>query len=69
MAQGETSIRVYLKPEAKDRFKTTCFLKGLNMSDIAAELIEDWLVKNAVDLPTPQTKKSSSQTKKREEET
>lgn len=39
------------------------------MSDIAAELIEDWLVKNAVDLPTPQTKKSSSQTKKREEET
>ncbi|UKP01452.1 hypothetical protein [Nostoc sp. UHCC 0870] len=67
MAQGEASIRVYLSPETKDKFKTTCFLKGLNMSDIAAELIEEWLAKNAVDLPTPQVKKSSSSDKKNKE--
>ncbi len=37
------------------------------MSDIAAELIEEWLAKNAVDLPTPQVKKSSSSDKKNKE--
>jgi hypothetical protein len=51
VAQGEVSIRVYLRPESKDKFKTACFLKGLNMSDVTAELIEEWLAKNAVDLP------------------
>jgi hypothetical protein len=52
VAQGEASIRVYLSPKAKDSFKTTCFLKGLNMSDVAAELIEDWLKNNAVGVVT-----------------
>ncbi|MBW4611453.1 MAG: hypothetical protein KME22_30755 [Hassallia sp. WJT32-NPBG1] len=56
MAQGESSIRVYMSPDTKHRFKTTCFLKGLNMSDIAAELIENWLVDN--DISVTQTKKS-----------
>ena len=51
MAQGEASIRVYLPPEIKDRFKTICFFKGLNMSDVSAELIEDWLAKNEMELP------------------
>lgn len=51
MAQGEASIRVYLPPEIKDRFKTVCFFKGLNMSDVSAELIEDWLAKNEMELP------------------
>ncbi len=67
MAQGEVSIRVYLSPETKDKFKTACFLKGLNMSDIAAELIEHWLSSNAVDLPAPQDKKSSSSSKESKE--
>lgn len=69
MAQGEVSIRVYLLPESKDKFKTACFLKGLNMSDVTAELIEEWLAKNAVELPTskpadqrlPQTHSDRSQ--------
>lgn len=52
VAQGKASIRVYLSPEIKDSFKTTCFLKGLNMSDISAELIENWLKKNAVGVVT-----------------
>jgi hypothetical protein len=55
VAKGEMSIRVYLLPELKDKFKTACFLKGLNMSDVTAALIEEWLAKNAVDLPTPQS--------------
>ncbi|MBH8561549.1 hypothetical protein I8748_05045 [Nostoc sp. CENA67] len=54
MAQGEASIRVYLSPETKDRFKTVCFFKGLNMSDVTAELIENWLAKNDIDLPASQ---------------
>ncbi|WP_414542189.1 plasmid partition protein ParG [Nostoc sp. CCY0012] len=54
MAQGEASIRVYLSPETKDRFKTVCFFKGLNMSDVSAELIEDWLAKNDMELPKSQ---------------
>jgi hypothetical protein len=48
------SIRVYLLPELKDKFKTACFLNGLNMSDVTAALIEEWLANNAVDLPTSQ---------------
>ncbi|MBD2526814.1 plasmid partition protein ParG [Nostoc sp. FACHB-133] len=60
MAQGEVSIRVYLSPDTKDRFKTACFLKGLNMSDIAAELIEDWLTKNDIDMPNVQKKPPST---------
>ncbi|KZL51375.1 hypothetical protein A2T98_02725 [Nodularia spumigena CENA596] len=56
MAQGEASIRVYLPPDIKDRFKTICFFKGLNMSDVSAELIEDWLAKNDMELPnSPKT--------------
>jgi hypothetical protein len=54
VAKGEMSIRVYLLPELKDKFKTACFLNGLNMSDVTAALIEEWLTKNAVDLPAPQ---------------
>ncbi|WP_414529323.1 plasmid partition protein ParG [Nodularia chucula] len=54
MAQGEASIRVYLPPEIKDRFKTVCFFRGLNMSDVSAELIEDWLTKNDMELPNSQ---------------
>jgi hypothetical protein len=54
VAKGEMSIRVYLLPELKDKFKTACFLNGLNMSDVTAALIEEWLAKNAVDLPAPQ---------------
>jgi hypothetical protein len=54
VAKGEMSIRVYLLPGLKDKFKTACFLNGLNMSDVTAALIEEWLTKNAVDLPAPQ---------------
>lgn len=59
MAQGEASIRVYLSPEMKDRFKTVCFFKGLNMSDVTAELIENWLAKNDMDLPMSQKNSSA----------
>jgi hypothetical protein len=54
VAKGEMSIRVYLLPELKDKFKTACFLNGLNMSDVTAALIEEWVAKNAVDLPASQ---------------
>ena len=54
VAKGEMSIRVYLLPELKDKFKTACFFNGLNMSDVTAALIEEWVAKNAVDLPAPQ---------------
>ncbi|MBE9052098.1 hypothetical protein IQ243_17050 [Nostocales cyanobacterium LEGE 11386] len=64
MAQGEASIRVYLPPETKDRFKTVCFFKGLNMSDVSAELIEDWLAKNEIELPNSQKSSSSPTSKK-----
>ncbi|HEY9799878.1 MAG TPA: hypothetical protein V6D25_05915 [Leptolyngbyaceae cyanobacterium] len=57
MAQGEASIRVYLSPDVKNNFKTVCFLKGVNMSDIAAELIEEWVKQNAEYLPI-QSKKT-----------
>ncbi len=66
VAQGEASIRVYLSPETKDRFKTVCFFKGLNMSDVTAELIEDWLAKNDLDLPISQKNAHSSKSKKSE---
>ncbi|WP_341526712.1 plasmid partition protein ParG [Nostoc sp. UHCC 0302] len=66
MAQGEASIRVYLSPETKDRFKTVCFFKGLNMSDVTAELIENWLAKNDLDLPISQRNAPSTKSKKRE---
>ena len=64
MAQGETSIRVYLPPDIKDRFKTICFFKGLNMSDVSAELIEDWLAKNEIELPNSHKTSSASTIKK-----
>ncbi|HYW20901.1 MAG TPA: hypothetical protein VE956_16685 [Nodularia sp. (in: cyanobacteria)] len=64
MAQGEASIRVYLPPDIKDRFKTICFFKGLNMSDVSAELIEDWLAKNDMELPNSQKISSPSTIKK-----
>jgi hypothetical protein len=64
VAQGEASIRVYLPPEIKDRFKTVCFFKGLNMSDVTAELIEDWLAKNDIDLPISQKNDPSPKSKK-----
>ncbi|MBH8572782.1 hypothetical protein I8752_07085 [Nostocaceae cyanobacterium CENA369] len=63
MAQGESSIRVYLSPEIKDRFKTVCFFKGLNMSDVSAELIENWLAKNDIELPTSQKNSSTPKSK------
>lgn len=69
MAQGEASIRVYMAPEVKEQFKTTCFLKGLNMSDIAAELIESWLASNGVDLPTLKKVDSSPEMEKPKNET
>lgn len=64
MAQGEASIRVYLSPEIKDRFKTVCFFRGLNMSDVSAELIEDWLTKNDMELPNSQKIRTSHADKK-----
>lgn len=63
VAKGEMSIRVYLLPELKDKFKTACFLKGLNMSDVTAALIEEWLAKNPVDLPaSPRISKALTET-------
>lgn len=64
MAQGEASIRVYLSPETKDRFKTVCFFKGLNMSDVSAELIEDWLAKNDMELPKSQRTSPAAKSEK-----
>ncbi|TVP66118.1 MAG: hypothetical protein EA343_01855 [Nodularia sp. (in: Bacteria)] len=64
MAQGEASIRVYLPPDIKDRFKTICFFRGLNMSDVSAELIEDWLAKNDIELPNSQKTSSAPTAKK-----
>ncbi|MEA5515055.1 plasmid partition protein ParG [Nodularia sp. UHCC 0506] len=64
MAQGEASIRVYLPPDIKDRFKAICFFKGLNMSDVSAELIEDWLAKNDMELPNSQKTSSTSTIRK-----
>jgi len=66
VAQGEASIRVYLSPETKARFKTVCFFRGLNMSDVTAELINDWLAKNDLDLPISQKTTPSSKSKKSE---
>ncbi|MEG4917781.1 hypothetical protein [Microcoleus sp. B7-D4] len=57
------SIRVYLLPELKDKFKTACFLNGLNMSDVTAALIEEWVAKNPVDLPaSPRISKALTET-------
>ena len=63
MAQGESSLRVYLSPEIKARFKTVCFFKGLNMSDVSAELIENWLAKNDMELPASQNNSSTAKSK------
>ena len=64
MAQGETSIRVYLSPEIKDRFKTVCFYKGLNMSDVSEQLILDWLAKNELEIPNSQINPSATTTQR-----
>jgi hypothetical protein len=46
VAKDKDSIRVYLEPKIKEEFKTSCFDRGLNMSDVTAELIEEWIKKN-----------------------
>lgn len=46
MAKDKDSIRVYLEPKVKEAFKAACFERGLNMSDITAQLVEDWIKKN-----------------------
>ncbi len=46
MAKDKDSIRVYLEPNIKETFKTACFDRGLNMSDVTAQLVEDWVRRN-----------------------
>ena len=46
VAKDKDSIRVYLEPKTKEEFKISCFDRGLNMSDVASELIEEWVRKN-----------------------
>lgn len=53
VAKGEASIRVYLPPEVKDEFKRVCFHLGVNMSDVAADLIHAWLKKNRAAIAQP----------------
>lgn len=43
---AEPSIRVYLNPEKKLRFKTACASQGRDMSDVCNELIDKWLEEN-----------------------
>ena len=61
MAKDAMSIRVYVEPELKNRFKTACFLQGLNMSDVTAKLIKEWVAENAVNIPV--VKKATAATK------
>ncbi|NEQ64974.1 MAG: hypothetical protein F6K21_05630 [Symploca sp. SIO2D2] len=37
---------VYLEPKVKAKFKRACFDRDVNMSDIIAELVENWLKAN-----------------------
>jgi hypothetical protein len=46
VAKDKDSIRVYLEPNIKETFKTACFDRGLNMSDVTAQLVEDWVRRN-----------------------
>ena len=39
-------VTVYLESEVKRKFKSQCALSGVDMSAIAAELIEKWLAEN-----------------------
>ncbi|NEO34414.1 MAG: hypothetical protein F6K36_29245 [Symploca sp. SIO3C6] len=58
MAKGEESIRVFVSPEIKERFKASCFYRGINMSDVASKLIEEWLAVN----PPPEPQKTRKET-------
>jgi ParG len=48
MAKGQEAVRVYMSPEKKRAFKAACAAKGLEMSEVANNLIDEWLTENAV---------------------
>ncbi|MBD2511328.1 hypothetical protein H6G91_29465 [Nostoc muscorum FACHB-395] len=48
MAKGQEAVRVYMSPEKKRAFKAACAAKGLEMSEVANNLIDEWLKENAV---------------------
>ena len=54
---AEPSIRIYLSPEKKLRFKTACVSQGRDMSDVTNELIDKWLEENESPSVTKKDKK------------
>ena len=45
---SQEAVRVYMSPEKKRAFKSACAAKGLEMSEVTNQLIEEWLKENAV---------------------
>jgi hypothetical protein len=51
---ADPSIRVYVPLEKKLKFKTICSSKGLVMTDVINELIDQWIAENdAPSIPAP----------------
>jgi hypothetical protein len=43
-----TDLHLLVPKSLKERFKRSCLARGLNMSDVGTELIEQWLKENEV---------------------
>jgi hypothetical protein len=43
-----TDLHLLVPKPLKERFKRSCLARGLNMSDVGADLIEQWLKENEV---------------------
>ncbi len=65
---AEPSIRVYVPLEKKLKFKTICSSKGLVMTDVINELIDQWIAENDLpSIPAPSPAKRGNKSKEREE--
>lgn len=55
---ADPSIRVYVPLEKKLKFKTICSSKGLVMTDVINELLDQWIAENdAPSIPAPKPAK------------
>lgn len=48
MAKSQEAVRVYMSSDKKRAFKAACATQGLEMSEVANKLIDEWLKANAL---------------------
>ncbi|MEB4674774.1 hypothetical protein MXL54_08335 [Enterobacteriaceae bacterium G50] len=49
--EGKRALQVWIDEETHTKFKSICSLRGLNMTEVTENMIEQWIADQSVSIP------------------